>query len=62
VPIRLPGGIKYILDFMLIYPDMSIRYIDCKGRKGGKKLRTPVYILKKKQVESLYPIVIEEDL
>lgn len=56
VPIHLPGNVRYVCDFVVFYPDGSVRYIDCKGMK------TPIYILKKKQVESLYPITLEEKI
>lgn len=56
VPFALPGGTKYVCDFMLVYPDELVRYVDAKGFK------TQMYILKKKQVEALYPIKIEEEL
>jgi len=56
VPFNLPGGVKYVCDFMLVYPDELIRYVDAKGFK------TQMYILKKKQVEALFPIKIEESL
>ena len=56
VPIRLPGNIKYVCDFVVFYPDGIVRYIDAKGMK------TQVYTIKKKQVEALYPIIIEESL
>ena len=56
IPIKLIAGIKYIVDFQVFYPDGNVRYIDCKGMK------TQVYTIKKKQVEALYPIIIEESL
>lgn len=31
VPIRLPGGTKYIVDFMVFMRDGRVRYIDAKG-------------------------------
>ena len=54
VPIRLPGNTKYIVDFQEFHADGSVHYIDVKGKK------TPAYIKNKKQVEALYPIIIEE--
>ena|ERR1700740_762492 len=50
----LPGKTKYLLDFMVFWQDGTITYEDVKGMK------TPMYIMKKKQVESLYPIEITE--
>lgn len=53
VPIRLPGGTKYVCDFVVFYSDGEVRWIDVKGRE------TDMFKLKKKQVEDLYPIKIE---
>jgi hypothetical protein len=53
VPIRLPGSIKYVVDFQVFYPDGSVEYIDVKG------MQTQMFKLKKKQVEALYPITIK---
>ena len=54
VPFHLPGGVKYLLDFQIFWANKEISFVDVKG------VRTDVYKLKKKQVEQLYPIVIEE--
>lgn len=54
VPIRLPGGVTYRVDFLVFYSDGRVEYVDVKG------MRTPVYKLKKKMVEELYPIKIVE--
>ncbi len=53
VPIELPGGVKYVVDFQVFYRDGAVRYLDFKGAE------TPVFVMKKKQVEALYPIRIE---
>lgn len=53
VPFDLPGNTKYFVDFQVFYADGSIAFIDVKG------MSTPMFILKKKQVEELYPIEIE---
>lgn len=53
VPFDLPGSTKYFVDFLEIHADGTIHYIDVKG------MSTPMFIMKKKQVESLYPIEIE---
>lgn len=50
----LPGKIKYKVDFVEFWRNGEIRYIDVKGYK------TKEYIIKKKLVESLYPIKIIE--
>lgn len=54
VPFHLPGGVIYKLDFMVFYADGQIDCVDTKG------VRTQVYIMKKKQVEALYPVTIRE--
>lgn len=53
VPFDLPGNTKYFVDFQVFYADGTIAFIDVKG------VSTPMFILKKKQVEDLYPIHIE---
>jgi hypothetical protein len=54
VPMHLTAGVKYILDFQVFWSDGNVTFEDVKG------MRTPMYKLKKKQVESLYPIKITE--
>ena len=54
VPFHLTAGVKYVADFMEFRADGSVHVIDTKG------VKTDVYKLKKKQVEELYPVVIEE--
>lgn len=53
VPFRLPGGVKYVVDFQIFYADGTVSFVDVKG------VSTPLFILKKKQVEEIYPITIE---
>ena len=53
VPIDLPGGTKYIVDFQVFMADGSIRFIDTKG------METDLFKLKKRQVEEIYPFHIE---
>lgn len=56
VPFRLPGNIKYLLDFMVIKETLGlcqIVYIDVKG------FMTPLSKMKIAQVEELYKIRIE---
>lgn len=52
-PIHLPGNTKYLVDFQVFYADGTVAFIDVKG------MSTPMFVLKKKQVEDLYPITIE---
>jgi hypothetical protein len=60
VPIHLPGNIKYVCDFMEFHVDGAVHFVDVKGASGKKGLHTPMFIAKRKIVESLYPIKIEE--
>lgn len=54
VPFHLPGGVTYRCDFQVFWANGEVSFEDVKG------MRTPLYITKKKQVEALYPITIEE--
>jgi hypothetical protein len=53
VPFHLPGGVKYVCDFVVFYADEAIRFVDVKG------VETSEFIMKKKMVESIYPITID---
>lgn len=54
VPLRLPGGSKYVVDFQVFFADpaRAPEYIDVKGRE------TQVFRLKKREVEHAYPVQI----
>jgi hypothetical protein len=52
VPIQLTGNVKYVCDFLVFYNDGTYEFVDVKG------FETPMFKLKKKQVEALYPIKI----
>lgn len=54
VPFHLTAGIKYICDFQVFWKNGDITFEDVKG------VKLPMYVLKKKQVEELYPIEITE--
>ena len=54
VPFDLPGKVKYRIDFQEFHSDGTVHFVDVKGKK------TDMYIAKKKIVEALYPIEIEE--
>ena len=54
VPFILVGGVRYRCDFMEVWKDGSIHYIDVKGYKNQ------TYRNKRKQVESMFPVKIEE--
>jgi len=54
VPIRFSGGIKYICDYQIFWSNGEVTFEDVKG------VRTSMYKLKKKLVETKYPIKITE--
>lgn len=54
VPFRLPGRTKYIADFLIVFSNGDVRVEDVKGQ------RTPMYALKRRQVQEIYGITIEE--
>jgi hypothetical protein len=54
VPFELVGGIKYRIDFMEVWKDGSIHWVDVKG------FRTQTYKMKRRMVEASYPIKIIE--
>ena len=54
VSFHLPGGTRYVCDFLVFYADGSCSFIDVKG------FETPAFRKAKKQVEDLYrPISME---
>lgn len=52
VPFRLPGGTKYVCDFLEVHPCGRVEYVDVKGKV------TATFKKNKKQVEALYPVEI----
>jgi hypothetical protein len=53
-PFHLPGGVRYVVDFLVFYRDGSCAFVDVKG------METAQFKAKKKMVEELYaPIKIE---
>jgi hypothetical protein len=58
VPFDLPGGIKYVADFVTVRPDMSIEAVIDAKSEATKQNR--VYINKKKQMKAIYGIEIVE--
>ena len=52
-PFHLPGGTKYIVDFIEFHSDGTVHFIDVKGFETDK------FKLKKKWVESTYPVEVE---
>jgi hypothetical protein len=53
VPFHLTAGVKYVCDFQVFLSDGTVEFVDVKG------METPMFNLKKKQVEELYPITIK---
>ena len=54
VPFYLPGNTKLVIDFQEFRSDGTVAFVDVKG------FRTEQYKAKKRMVEALYPIEIEE--
>lgn len=52
VPIHMPGGSKLVIDFQVFWADGRVTFEDAKG------VETPVFKLKKREVEALYPFEI----
>jgi len=50
---HLPGNIKYLVDFTIFWCDGQVTFVDTKG------IDTPISKLKRKQVETIYPIKID---
>ena len=57
VPFDLPGGIRYIADFVAVDREGAVRVIDTKS-EATRRIR--VYINKKKQMRAIWKIEIEE--
>lgn len=54
VPFHLPGGVRYVCDFLEFRSDGSVAFVDTKG------METPEFKAKKRMVEEIYkPITIE---
>lgn len=53
VPLHLPGGTRYVVDFLVFYADgRAPEYVDVKGRQ------TQTFRVKKREVEHHYPIKV----
>lgn len=52
-PFHLPGGVRYVVDFIEFLADGTVHFVDVKG------METDTYKIKKKIVEATYPIEIE---
>ncbi len=53
VPFDLPGGVRYVVDYVVFLANFDVEFVDVKGRD------TPLSIAKRKMVEDLYPIKIK---
>ena len=54
VPFHLPGGVRYVCDFMEFRANGTVHFIDTKG------VLTESFKAKKRMVEAIYaPIIIE---
>lgn len=53
VPFHLPGNVKYLCDFV-VFDERGVQFVDIKG------VETPLFKLKKKQVEALYNVEIQD--
>jgi hypothetical protein len=54
VPFHLPGGVTYRVDFQIFWADGRVSFEDAKG------MATETYKIKRRQVEALFPVTIEE--
>ena len=52
VPFHLPGNVTYRVDFQEFWSDGTVVFTDVKG------FETKDFIMKKKQVEDLYPLTL----
>jgi hypothetical protein len=55
VPLHLPGGTRYVVDFLVFFTDAvrSPAFVDVKGRE------TQVFRLKRREVQHHYPIKVQ---
>ena len=54
LPFHLPGGVRYVVDFLEFHRDGTVHFVDIKG------METESFKAKKRMVEDLYaPIEIE---
>ena len=53
VPFHLPGNTKHLIDFVEFWKDGTVNFVEIKGYD------TPMGKMKRKMVESIYPIKIE---
>ncbi len=49
VPFHLPGGVRYVVDFLIFNADGSVQFVDVKGHE------TAEFKTKMRLVKTLYP-------
>lgn len=53
VPLHLPGGTRYVIDFLVFFMDgRAPEYVDVKGRE------TAMFRVKRREIEHHYPIKV----
>lgn len=52
VPVHLPGGTRYVLDFVVFLKSGEVQFVDVKGRE------TKEFKIKKREVEHHYPFTV----
>lgn len=54
VPLHMPGGTRYVVDFLVFFVDQSRppEYVDVKGRE------TAMFRMKRREIEHLFPIKV----
>lgn len=53
VPVKLPGGLKYVIDFLVFYQDGSYAYVEVKGAE------TAVWKAKMRLLQEARPWIYE---
>lgn len=53
VPLHLPGGTRLVVDFLEVWTDGSLHYVDVKGRE------TATFKVKRREIQHHYPIHVE---
>lgn len=53
VPLHMPGGTRYVVDFLVFFADgRAPEYVDVKGRE------TAMFRVKRREIEHLFPIKV----
>lgn len=53
VPLHMPGGTRYVIDFLVFFCDgRPPEFVDVKGRE------TAMFRVKRREIEHLYPITV----